>query len=70
MRGLHGETMLTAWDRCRATVEPRRALALLELENSGLRRLVVELIEKNQRLREEMHSHSVQAGYELRRSAL
>lgn len=31
MRGLHGETMLTAWDRCRATVEPRRALALLEL---------------------------------------
>jgi hypothetical protein len=48
----------------------KSALALLELENSGLRRLVVELIEKNQRLREEMHSHSVQAGYELRRSAL
>ena len=31
MRGLRGEEMLTAWDRCRATVEPRRALALLEL---------------------------------------
>lgn len=40
----------------------RTALALLELENSGLRRLVVELIEKNQRLREKLHSHRVQAG--------
>jgi len=30
------------------------ALSLLESENSGLRRLVVELLEKNQRLREQL----------------
>ena len=40
----------------------KSALALLELENSGLRRLVVELIEKNQRLREQLHSRRVPAG--------
>ncbi len=37
----------------------KSALTLLELENAGLRRLVVELIEKNQRLREELHSRSL-----------
>jgi hypothetical protein len=30
------------------------ALSLLESENTGLRRLVVELLEKNQRLREQL----------------
>jgi hypothetical protein len=30
------------------------AILLLESENSGLRRLVVELLEKNQRLREQL----------------
>jgi hypothetical protein len=32
------------------------ALALLESENSGLRRLVVELLEKNQSLREQLEA--------------
>jgi len=32
----------------------KSALSLLESENSGLRRLVVELLEKNQRLREQL----------------
>jgi hypothetical protein len=32
------------------------ALALLESENSGLRKLVVELLEKNQRLRDQLHA--------------
>jgi hypothetical protein len=34
----------------------KSALALLEMENSTLRRLVVELIEKNQKLREKLRS--------------
>jgi hypothetical protein len=32
------------------------ALFLLEMENANLRRLVVELLEKNQRLREQLHA--------------
>ncbi len=32
------------------------ALSLLETENSNLRRLVVELLEKNQRLREQLRA--------------
>ena len=32
------------------------ALFVLEMENSNLRRLVVELLEKNQRLREQLHA--------------
>jgi hypothetical protein len=44
----------------------KSALALLERENSGLRRLVVELLEKNQKLREDMHSRQVPAGCDHR----
>ncbi len=36
----------------------RSVLSLLELENSGLRRLVVELLEKNQQLRERLQAIS------------
>jgi hypothetical protein len=36
----------------------RSALFLLESENSGLRRLVVELLEKNQQLREQLQAVS------------
>ncbi len=35
------------------------AVELLEAENSGLRRMVVELLEKNQRLREQILSVAV-----------
>ncbi len=47
----------------------KSAFALLELENSGLRRLVVELLEKNQKLREQMQAHLGPAGGDSQRSA-
>ena len=34
------------------------ALFLLETENSNLRRLVVDLLEKNQQLREQLHAQA------------
>jgi hypothetical protein len=37
----------------------RSTLLLLESENAGLRRLVVELIEKNQKLREQLDAANV-----------
>jgi len=40
----------------------RAAVTRLELENFGLRRLVVELLERNQMLREEMRSRYVLSG--------
>jgi hypothetical protein len=48
----------------------RSALVLLESENSGLRRLVVDLIEKNQQLRDQLQAQkdrfSAGAAAELR----
>jgi hypothetical protein len=46
--GTHSFTAAPAFDRS--------ALVLLESENSGLRRLVVDLIEKNQQLRDQLQA--------------
>jgi hypothetical protein len=51
---LSGENHL-AFERSSAD---RSALSLLELENLNLRRLIVELLEKNQRLREQLQAAS------------
>lgn len=56
--GLHAErSPAIAGSTLNPTVSPeidKSALTLLETENAGLRRLIVQLIQENQRLRQQM----------------